>query len=253
MPGLNKRQQEFRKQMKELEKVKNYKDIIDDHNSFYHNTAYDNEQEKKKEKRKRNNKIIIFVLIISFIMTGILLNLDKLQSKFNDISFNNSTKVKASEYKNINASISEIKQYKVAIYHKNFSKRVEAVNIIQNTDLNIENFYNLNSEKIIKQIEVINEMIYEFSNYIPEDINKNLHTYNLNLLEALNRRYVTALEINGDMENQNFINDYNAANQDVNNYNNLYRNELIKIFDDINMPYSILENGTITFTYKNID
>lgn len=253
MPGLNKRQQEFRKQMKELEKVKNYKDIIDVHNSFYHNTAYDNEQEMKKEKRKRNNKIIIYVLIISFIMTGISLNFDKLQSKFKDISFNNSSKVKATEYKNINVSTKEIKQYTVAIYHKNFSKRVDAVNIIQNTDLNIENFYNLNSEKIIKQIEVINEMIYEFSNYIPEDINKNLHVYNLNLLEALNRRYVTALEINRDMTNQNFINDYNAANNDINNYNNLYRNELIKIFDDINMPYSILENGTITFTYKNID
>lgn len=253
MPGLNKRQQEFRKQMKELEKVKNYKDIIDDHNSFYHNTAYYNEQEIKKEKRRNHNKIIIYVFIVSFIMIVISLNFNELKSKFDDINLNNSTQVKASEYKNINFSTNEIKQYTVAIYHKNFSKRVDAINIIQNTDLNIEKFYNLNSEKIIEQIEIINKMIYEFSNYIPEDINKNLHEYNLNLLEALSRRYVTALEINRDMTNHNFINDYNAANSDVNNYNNLYRNELIKIFEDINMSYSILDNGTITFTYKNIE
>jgi len=256
MSNLNKRQLEFRKQMKELEQVKDYKDIIDDHNKFYHNTAFEQEQEIKAENKKKNIRRIIYFLIVIFIATGIYNNLDLIKSKLaiafiekdNESNRNLNNLLHTTIYTD-----NEINQYKIAQYHLNYKKRVEAISMILSSTLDKANLYNLDTIKINEQLKIINDMIIEFNNYIPEDINKNLHSYDCNLLIAFKDKYNAALDLSNNYYDNNLINNFNNANNNINYYSNLYTTELLNIFNLIGMKYTILENETINFTYKEIE
>lgn len=252
MPYLNKRQREFKKQMKELEKVKNYKDIINEHNKFYHNTAFEKEQELIAANKKKKMKRIIYFFIVMFIASGIYNNLDLIKSKLAIVLIENNNKTDKHLYGNTYYTNNEINQYKIAQYHLNYKKRVEAISIILSSTLNDINLYNFDTVKINEQLNIINDMIIEFNNYIPEEININLHSYDCNLLIAFKEKYNAALSLSNNYYDNNLINNFNTANNNINYYSELYRAELLKIFNEIEMKYTILENGTINFTYKEI-
>ncbi|MDW5298729.1 MAG: hypothetical protein SA378_01105 [Sedimentibacter sp.] len=256
MPNLNKRQIEFRKQMKQLEKVKDYKEIIDEHNDFYNNTAYEQEILNKYYKKEKTKRRIIYFFIITLITAGIYKNLDFITSKL-AIAFieqkNDDDKQIKNFYGNTYYTNDEVKQYKIAQYHLNYKKRVEAISIILSSTLNNNNLYNLDNIKINEQLKIINDMIVEFNNYIPEEINKNLHLYDCNLLIAFRDKCNAAINLSNNYYDNNLINNFNAANKNINYYSDLYRTELLSIFNKIGMQYTILENGTINFTYKIIE
>lgn len=252
MPNLNKRQIEFRKQMQELQNVKTYKEIMNDHDSFYNNKAYERELEELKEKRIRANKKFILFLIIFSIIIAAYCNQDFIKSKL--IAFkNNSINESVLKLSNNNIITSnDKKQFKVGEYHKYFTKRIENLFLIMKTDLAFNDTINFDINKINKQINVIDDMIIEFSNYIPEEINKNLHTYNINVLHSLKEKYKAAEALTVKPNDIILTNNFNTANNNINLWSQSYRNELLKIFDEINMNYSYLENNSITFSYTEI-
>ncbi|WP_312810425.1 hypothetical protein [Sedimentibacter sp.] len=247
MPNLNKRQKKFRKQMQELQSIKAYKNIIDDHNSFYHNTAYEQEIIKKAEAKEKLKKRIIFILIILIAGATIYKNIDLIKSKL---------AINSSNFEIINNNFytkNEILQYEIGIYHNNYSKKIENINLIENNLLHINNYLNYNIDKINEQINIINSMITKFNNYIPNELEKNLHEINIKKLYLLKNKYETAILLSNNYYDNNIIISLNNSNNELNLAINNYRIELLRIFNDIKMNYKIEEDGIITFTYKDLN
>lgn len=254
MPNLNKRQKEFRKQMQQLQQVKSYKEIIDEHNDFYNNKAYENELFKKNEKRKRNkNKIISLCIISILIFTGYK-NIELIKNKIIKLIPEKSQGQTIKLYNDYFYTDNEIKQYQIGIYSKNYGESIKLLNLKQeqliNENISIEN---ININEIENQIIILNDLLINFKKYQPEEINSELHNINISILENLKSLYQNILLYKNDLKNMNYYKSYASSVINLNTSRQKYREKLLEIFNNINMNYTITENNTINFTYKEIE
>jgi len=257
--SLNKTQKEFRKQIEKLKNVKPYKEIIDDHNDFYHNTAYEQEVLEKYYKREKRKRIIIYLCILSILIFAGYKNIDKID--FDKIKANIvKSKIEATKpgttmsfNSNITYTDNDKKQYEIAMYHMNYTKQIEPINVITESIIengNLNNYFDINL--INDELIVIDDLLKNFINFIPSDINRNLHNLNIKILICYKNLYNIALLLNND-NNQEIVNQYKYNNEELRNYYIEFRKEILKIFDDINMTYNIDENNIIHFTYKELE
>lgn len=257
MPGLNKQQKEFRKQIQELQRVETYKNIMEDHDSFYHNTAYEQKKLLKAAKTKRNNRILIFIIFLFLIGGFIYKNIDIVKSTYSALkskyeSTNNINKTSNFNFNKLKLSKNEIKQNQIGEYHKDYTKKIENLNISLENIINKENITYSDISRIYEQQKIINELIIKFESYIPEDINITLHQLNIEQLYNYKNLYNAAELLITGYQNDNTLIEFN------NSYNNIailglkFREKLLIIFHEINMKYNILENDTIHFTYPLI-
>jgi len=259
MSKLTKTQIEFKKQMQLMQHVKPYKEVIDDHNDFYHNTAYEQEILNKYYKREKNKRSIIYLCILSILIFAGYKNIDKID--FDKIKANiEKSKIETTSSEetrkfsnNYVYTDNDIEQYKIGKYHSDYKKRIETINVIMENNLNTDNFYNFNINSINEQIKVINDLTYIFNNYVPEARTKYLHAIDLELLKSYKNKYDYALLLTNNYYDNDLINNYNQAGTDIANYSNQYKDELLRIFKELNMSYTIQDNGDVFFTYKNLE
>lgn len=144
----------------------------------------------------------------------------------------------------------ETKQYNIGTYHKNYTKKIENIFLLNINMLSQNNFEYYNIAQFHEQINNINKLISEFNKYNPKDLEKKLYSLDIQKLYLLKEKYQIAVRLKNDNSNNQLINSLNSINHNLNKINNEYRIELIEIFNDINMKYEILNDGTIKFEYR---
>ena len=149
--------------MKELEQIKTYKEIIDDHNNFYDNTAYKNEIKEKKLKKQKATRNFIILIILIFVGNIIYNNIDLIKSQL-------STHINNSKANNVPSKLinnqfftdNEIKQYEIGTYHKNYGKKIDSLQTLIIDMVNQDNFNNYSREQLIEQINnITNQRIWK--------------------------------------------------------------------------------------------
>ncbi|GEM_PF-1473847 len=254
MPGLNKTQKEFRKQMQALKNIKTYKEMMNENDNFYHNTAYEMEiLEKYYKRRKKRNTIIAFSILFC-LSAAIYSNLDIIKSKISDNFKNNFTQNEILKISNNKIYTSnEIKQNKIGIYSKDFVNNIELINLKQQEILKENtNINNINTNEIENQLKIINDLIQNFENYKPDEIIFELHNLNIEILKSIKTMYENVILYKNNLNNMEYYKNYADSVIAVNYYRQKYREKLIEIFKEINMNYKILKNGTIHFEYPEI-
>lgn len=248
MANLNKTQKKFRKEMEELKKDENNIDTMYGHDSYYNNKAYQN---KSNYKNSRNFKPLFITFILIFVLITLFKSKDLILSNFKSIeSLNNFTK-NSSLITDISPDI-EL-QIQVGKYHKEYTNRIELLNVIMINIIDYNYIQNSDILKIQEQGRLVEEYISSFNRYLPEDINKNLHKYNLEQLYNYQLLYSNAeLLASGYIDNQ-IIDNFNNANRNIQSISDEFREEIISIFNELNMKYTILDNKRITFTVPNFD
>jgi len=255
--ALNETQKKFRREIEKAKNIKTYKEILDDHNDFYHNTTYENEVLEKYYKKEKNKRRIFYICILGIIIFFSYKNIDKID--FDKIK-NNIEKSKMTivepgtndnRYNNYNVTDDDKKQYEMGKYQNEYSDRIETIGTIANNNFNIEKLHNFEIEKLNEQLIVINDLIDIFNNYTPESVNDELHQINKNILQSYKNKYEYALILSNNYSDINAVNNFNNANNEINFYNNFFREKIIVKFKEINMTYKIEENKII-FTYKDL-
>lgn len=188
--------------------------------------SFEIEENEDKQKSEIIKTIILSILII--IITLILFNFEFISNT--------------------------VKQYQVGEYQNNYGNKVDLILSEQDKILK-DNYFilNYNSSKINQQIEIINNLINDYNNYNPGEINKNLHFYNINLLNTIVNKYKIQMLLENDYTGLNIKEQMETVNKDISNIKNQYRTELINIFDKINMTYLISETGKVKYTFKKLD
>lgn len=246
MSYLNKRQKEFRRQIEELKKDDKALNTMYNNDSFYNNKAYEN---KENYKRKSNVPKIFYyafvlILLLPFLLSAKNLFLNKINSQ---LKFNNDAAGKAL----INSiNLHQNEQNIVVDYLNNFQKVITLENTIKNDIINSNNISQSNISKITERKKTILKDIISFENYAPDEIVKPLHDINIRQLYNYQQLYLHAEILLNDINNNSVISSYNTIIIDINNTRLEFQKELINIFDKINMNYTILDNGTITYSYS---
>ncbi len=211
-------------------------------NSFYDDTDY--------SKYKPYKEIYTYKILIIFLITILILDIIP-------IGKSNSREIKTSKLpKNLINSIiytkNEIDQYEIGTYQKDYGKQTEKLFTSSIEILSQNNFNNYDINKLNEEINHINSTLNKLNSYKPRELESSLHNLNIKILNLLKNKYDTALELKTNYYDNQLINSLNASSNQLNIEYNKYRIELIKIFNDINMNYKILDDGTINFTFKDL-
>ncbi len=210
--------------------------------SFYDETDY---SKYEPYREVYTYKILIGFLII--ILMGEIITSDR-----NNNNNNKSEVVNINLIKNIIYQNNDIKQNEIGTYQKKYTEKVDSLLLTSTSILNQNNFNNYSKVQLNRQIIDINNVINELNKYIPSDLEKNLHTLNLQRLYLLKNKYEIASKYKDDYFNNQIINSLNSINNELNITNDNYRIELIRIFNEIEMQYEILQDGRISFVYPDI-
>lgn len=209
--------------------------------SFYDDTDY--------SKYKPYREVYTYKILIVFLIILLVLNIIP-------IGKNNTGNIKFKIPNNISKSIiytrNEINQYEIGTYQKNYGKQIEKLFTSSIEILNQNNFNDYDINKLNEQINDINSTINKLNSYKPKELENSLHNLNIKIVNLLKNKYDTALGLKTDHYNSQLINSLNYSSNQLNTAYNEYRIELIRIFNDINMNYKILDDGTIHFTFKDL-
>ncbi len=210
--------------------------------SFYDDTDY--------SKYKPYKEVYTYKILIIFLIAVLILDIIP-------IGKNSSREIKTSKLpKNLIHSMiytrNEINQYEIGTYQKNYGKQIEELVSLNINILNQNNFENYDIIKLNEQINSINSMLTKLHSYNTKELESSLHSLNIKILNLLKNNYEVALGLKNDTYNSYLINSLNSTTNQLNIANNEYRIELIRIFNDIDMEYKILEDGKIYFTFKDL-
>lgn len=221
-------------------RIKYSKKILQYRNShsFYDNTDY--------ARYKPYREIYTYKILIGFL---IIILLSEIIASDNVTSSEviNTNLIKSAIY-----PFNDVKQNEIGTYYKKYGEKIDTILLLSTSMLNQNNFDNYSYTQLNEQIININLMINELNNYSTNNLEKNLHTLNLQRLYLLKSKYELVLKLKNDNFNNQYINSFNSLNHELNTTNNNYRLELIRIFNEIDMHYEILQDGTIKFVYPEV-